>query len=299
MKLAALQRDFFDVVRTPLTSDESTRPRTRKGLSTRKIANSIVAPNDRLTSIERIEIYNRQYWFRILGALMEDFPGLRAIVGEQRFEILATAYLADNPSRSFTLRNLGRSLEPWLAKHQSHIRGFEKLALEMARLEWAEIEAFDGPDEPVLKVDDLRVLGPDPFFRLQPYIQLLELSFEVDDLLIAIRRKQHENSFSANAVMKQMRRSRIRRTTLPKAHKIYLAVHRHEFSVYFKRVEPEAFTLLREFQRGQKLSRAIDKVRWGKRSPEAVVNQVREWFTNWASLGWFTANAPAKRKKEI
>ena len=296
MKLATIQRDFFEVVRTPLTPAEATRPKTLTGLSTRKIADSIVAPNERLAAIERIEIYNRQYWFRILGALMEDFPGLRTLVGEKKFERLATAYLSDRPSKSFTLRNLGSGLEAWLRTHRSHIRGLETLALDMTRLEWAEIDTFDGPEEPVLSLDSVASLGPNPVLRLQPYIQLLELSYEVDDLLLAIRRKQNSNSFSANAGTKELHRSRIKRTKAPGAKKIYLAVHRHDFSVYFKRVEPEAFTLLREFKRGCKLSQAIDRVNWGKRQPEEIPGQVREWFTTWASLGWFVATAAMKRK---
>jgi len=301
MNLSRIQREMFEVVRTPLTPAEGTRPRTCKGSSARKIAAAIIAPNDRLTSLERIEIYNRQYWFRVLGSLMEDFPGLRAIVGEKAFERLAVAYLDQHPSRSFTLRNLGRHLETWLERNRSHIRGVEKLALDMTRLEWAEIEAFDGPNATVLKPEDVAALGPNPQFRLQPYIQMLELSYEVDDLLLAIRRKQDKNSFSANSGAKQIRRSRISRTRLAKPRKIYLAVHRHEFSVYFKRVDAEAFALLREFQRGRRLSQAIEKVRWGKRPAEEIAGQVRDWFTLWASLGWFVAPSvsSAARKKVI
>ena len=71
------------------------------------VAESFIAPNSRLTAFERLEIYNRQYWFRVLGSLAEDFPGLRAVVGGRRFEALSIAYLKEHPSRSFTLRNLG------------------------------------------------------------------------------------------------------------------------------------------------------------------------------------------------
>jgi hypothetical protein len=84
------------------------------------IANEIIKPNDRLTSFERLEIYNRQYWFRILSALSEDFPGLRAVVGDRRFESWPSAYLLDCPSQSFTLRNLGSRLETWLRAHPEH-----------------------------------------------------------------------------------------------------------------------------------------------------------------------------------
>ena len=81
-----------------------------------------VKPNDRLTALERLEIYNRQYWFRVLDSLDEDFPGLRAIVGRRAFDRLSRAYMAECPSQSFTLRNLGSRLEEWLARHPAICR---------------------------------------------------------------------------------------------------------------------------------------------------------------------------------
>ncbi len=83
----------------------------------RAVASQIIKPNDRLTSFERLEIYNRQYWFRVLSAFAEDFPGLRAVLGGRRFDAMAQAYLIDCPSQSFTLRNLGSRLVNWLQKH--------------------------------------------------------------------------------------------------------------------------------------------------------------------------------------
>ena len=79
-----------------------------------KVADSFIKPNDRLTSFERLEIYNRVYWFRVLDCLYDDYPGLRAVLGEERFMKLITAYLAKYPSASFTLRNLGSRLEKFI-----------------------------------------------------------------------------------------------------------------------------------------------------------------------------------------
>src|SRR5579862_2570202 len=143
MDLEQLQRAVLNVIQQPLTASEGMRKRTLDGKPVKKIVDAIVKPNDRLTSFERLEIYNRQYWFRILSALSEDFPGLRAIIGEPRFDKMAVEYLYDCPSQSFTLRNLGSRLESWLRQHPEHIAGNEQIALDMVRLEWAEIEAFD------------------------------------------------------------------------------------------------------------------------------------------------------------
>ena len=57
------------------------------------VACEFIKPNDRLSSFERLEIYNRQYWFRLLDCLYEDYPGLLAVLGEKRFLKCVQAYL--------------------------------------------------------------------------------------------------------------------------------------------------------------------------------------------------------------
>src|SRR5262245_5308049 len=93
MNLEQIQRAMFDVVRQPLTEDERMRAQTLDGRSTKTIADEIIKPNDRLSSVERLEIYNRVYWFRILSSLADDFPGLRAVVGQEKFDKILLGYL--------------------------------------------------------------------------------------------------------------------------------------------------------------------------------------------------------------
>lgn len=286
MELDRIQRTMFDAIRQPLTADEGMRQRTRDGKSLSSIANEIIRPNDRLTSFERLEIYNRQYWFRILAALSEDFPGLRAIVGERRFEKLAVAYLLDCPSRSFTMRNLGSRLEVWLRAHPEPIAKFEKIALDMVRLEWAEIEAFDEAAKSRLTEAELPGLGPDPKFELQPYVRLLDLSYPVDDLLIRVRHAGEGAEFVSNAVT-ELVRSSARRRRLPKPERIFLSVHRTDNSVYFKRIDQEAYTILCALRDGKRLSDAIDAVDWSDRPLEEASAAVQQWFAYWAAQGWF------------
>ncbi|MBV9488546.1 MAG: putative DNA-binding domain-containing protein, partial [Verrucomicrobia bacterium] len=98
----------------PLTPQWGMQKRWTDGRTMQELAAEFIKPNDRLSSFERLEIYNRQYWFRVLDCLQDDYPGLRAIVGEQKFMKLATAYLARFPSESHTLRDLGSRLEQFI-----------------------------------------------------------------------------------------------------------------------------------------------------------------------------------------
>jgi hypothetical protein len=286
MSLDHIQRTMFDAIRQPLTAEEGMRRRSRDGKSLRVVAEEIIKPNDRLTSFERLEIYNRQYWFRILSALSEDFPGLRAIIGESRFDKMAVEYLYDCPSQSFTLRNLGSRLQPWLLKHPEYIAGNEAISLDMVRLEWAEIEAFDEAARPRLTEADLPALGPDPHFQLQPHIRLLDLNYAVDDLLIKVRSELEETDIVSNAVTERAH-TRSRRRRLPKPERIFLAVHRADNTVFFKRIDREAFTILSSLRQGMTLSNAVDEVDWSGRNIEEAMGDVQKWFAYWSASGWF------------
>jgi len=287
MDLDHIQREMLDAVRQPLTAAENMRQRNRDGRATDRIAQSIIKPNDRLTSFERLEIYNRQYWFRVLSALAEDFEGLRLILGDRTFEKLSVAYLVDCPSQSFTLRNLGSRLEAWLREHPELIAGVEEIALDMVRLEWADIEAFDEAAKPRLSESDLATLGPDPRFELQPYLRLVELSYPVDEMLLAIRSEQRDADIASNAVTERPQRRRPRKRALPRREKVFLAVHRVDNSVYFKRLDPDAFGILRGLREGKPLSEAVEGVDWSDGSGDRAAEHLQAWFALWASFGWF------------
>ena len=142
--LAELQREMARAVMMPLTADEDMRRESPDGLPMERVAASFIAPNSRLSPFERLEIYNRQYWYRVLGALAEDFPALRAVIGARAFDAMSVAYLIAHPSRSFTLRNLGLHLAEWLARNPHFAGRRARLAHDVARVEWAFVEAFDG-----------------------------------------------------------------------------------------------------------------------------------------------------------
>ena len=84
-RLADIQRAMACAIMRPLTSGEGMQ-RENTDVATR-----IIKPNDRLDSFERLQIYNQQYWWRLLGNFGEDFHGLRAVIGRRKFDRLATA----------------------------------------------------------------------------------------------------------------------------------------------------------------------------------------------------------------
>jgi hypothetical protein len=303
MSLAALQKAVAKAIMHPLTRSEHMSPVGPGGQKMRSYAARYIKPNDRLTSFERLEIYNRQYWWRILGGLAEDFPGLCAVLGSQRFESMCKAYLTDCPSASFTLRNLGARLESWLRKNPVWIRDRCELALDMVRIEWADIEAFDGEAKPTLRPDDLSAIaGPSARLILQPYVKLLELSYPVDDLLLAVKHGDEADDFASNAVQERKKRSKVRAVAKLKPAKIFLVVHRVDYSVYFRRLERGEFLLLSALRTGKSIQQAIESA--FKKSSVPMTERaelVQRAFQTWATLGWFCRPetiASAKKHRE-
>jgi hypothetical protein len=294
MKLLELQRTMARAVMQPLTFTERMQHTAPDGQPMRAYAARFIKPNDRLTSFERLEIYNRQYWFRLLSSMVEDFPGLRAVLGAARFEAMSRAYIVDNPSRSFTLRNLGSQLESWLHKNPRWAGKKQTLALDIVKLEWAEIEAFDGKAELPLRPEDLAAnAGANLRLRLQPYIQLLSLRYPVDDLLLDIKSNLEENEVASNAFQERRKRKRVQSVAKLKPAAIALAVHRIDNSVYFRRLEPEEFALLTELKQGRTLQKAVAHAFIEtKIPPRELPALVQRWFHNWAALGWFCHPEP-------
>jgi len=299
MMLLELQQRMMKVVMRPLTSSDRIAPKTPDGRLMLVEVSEFITPNDRLTAIERLEIYSRSYWFRLLESLRDDFPGLLAVLGKRAFDRLSRAYLADCPSQSFTLRNLGSRLEGWLRRNPRYVGGRQALALDMARLEWAHIEAFDSAAEKVLGPEDMLELGPGFRAGLQPYIRLLALDYPVDGLRIQVNHATEEHGAASNGVLKRKQRSLSQRVTRMKRERTYLAVHRVDSAVYYRRITAEEYGLLNALREGQRFARAI---RTGfKGSPVASGEQpsmLEKWFAAWAELGWLCPPARAGKKKK-
>jgi hypothetical protein len=290
--LKKLQRLMASAIFRPLTVRDRMQTRWLDGSSMQRMAARFIKPNDRLSSFERLEIYNRVYWFRVLDCLYDDYPGLRAIVGQSRFMKLTTAYLAKYPSASFTLRNLGERLEQFLREEPRWIAPRRELALDMTRFEWAQVVAFDDAAEPAITADDILDTPPAKLrLGLQPYISLLELNYAVDKFFLAVQKRDADvlrdeasNTFEAMPSANPRKRP----VRLPKREHLHVAVHRYDNTLFYKRLDPEAFAILQRLRRGQTVEKAcLAAISNSTRTSVDWPSQIKEWFSDWSSLGWF------------
>ena len=283
---------MWRVVSRPLTDDSRMQRRWTDGRPTSAVAAQIAKPNDRLTSFERLEIYNRMYWFRVLDSLYDDCPGLRAVLGDQKFIALAEAYLVKYPSSSFTLRNLPRRLARFIRAAPRYTRPHTALCHDLARFEWARVEVFDTAARPVFTTNDLLDI---PAARqgklrltLQPYLQLLALDYPVDEFILAVKQREagllRGEASNAPSARRKLRKNK---TRLPARARTHVAIHRLNSRIFFKRLEPAAYRILTALRGGATLEQALAAgVPRAKKSQAGWAAKVQTWFSLWMELRW-------------
>jgi len=148
----------------------------------------LVAANNGIDVSHRLDVYRNAYYIRLQEALAHDFPALLACMGDAAFGREMAAYLKACPSTSPSLRQLGEQLPGYLSDHNT-----PSLA-DLARLEWAILEAFDAADTGVLTAEALQNIPPerwqDLYFELHPSVSVLDVSAHAYEAWNAHRQRQ-------------------------------------------------------------------------------------------------------------
>jgi hypothetical protein len=221
-------------------------------------------PSKTLRPEERLGIYVDAYMARLVEALEEDFPALAHRLGPRAFQRTCRAYLERHPSRSRSLNVLGRKLPGFLSG---------RAALDLARLEVAMSEVFDGEAVEPLRPADFARLTPEALAgaRLDcvPTLRLLALDHDANPYVDAVRQERDP--------VPPLRRKRS-----------WVAVYRKEFKVCRLDLKEAAFDALSALRRGRTVSASVAAAarRW-KGTAAELQKQVRQWFGEWVSEGFF------------
>jgi len=139
--------------------------------------------NARENATTMFGIYRNAYWARLVESLGIDFPGLKALMGDQAFDRMARAYIARHPSQHPSIRWAGRHLAAFLASEAPYRD--DPWFADMARFDWARAFAFDAPDAPAARLADLAGVPPEFWgsVRLQfhPTVDVFRISTPVDE----------------------------------------------------------------------------------------------------------------------
>jgi hypothetical protein len=122
-------------------------------------------------------VYRNAYVARLAEIVGEDYEQLHAYLGDQAFAKLVKAYIDANPSDRRSARWFGRHFPAFVRKSAAYAKHRE--VAEIAELEKALTDAFDGPDAEPLRIEALASLEPEAWPRLvfAPHPTAIRLTF--------------------------------------------------------------------------------------------------------------------------
>jgi hypothetical protein len=242
-----------------------------------------IAPSSRQTSAERLTVYAQSYWARLVGCLEEEFPTVRAAVGDEAFTSFTVGYIEAHPSTSYTLGRLSdrfvKYLEATAAATDTADPHWSQAVVEIARLERAITEVFDAPGGETLGYltpADLQAIPPERQAELRltplPTVRLLAFDHDVNEFFSAVRRGATGDE----------------RPPWPERRPTYLALSRRGFIVRRHALSHPEFVLLAGVAAGATLSGALESL-FGDPTidVEAAAASLGRWFSDWAEAGLF------------
>jgi len=264
MSLASIQRELAEALRRPASLKEDA--------ASTKTAETIASGNDRLSPVEQVDIYREQFWYRHRDVLIEDFQSIEHALGEEPFLELARTYLAECPSVSFTLRDLGEHMVRFLETRAPYKD--DPFLADLAKVEWAFVEAFDGPDAPAF--DPSTIAGvpeeawPNASIVLHPSMQRITLGHPAHDYRIAVKKGEE--------------------ATRPEPRRCNVVVYRGGDLLHVLEVDDDATAMLDELAKGIALGEACERAAARSGTDLGVFQtKLAGWFSEWTSLGWIRA----------
>lgn len=138
-----------------------------------------------------LAVYRHAYRARLRDCVADDFAAVAQDLGDDAFTRVADAFIAAHPPTDSTLNAYGRFFAPWLAT--TRVAGHVRLA-ELARLEWALVEALHAPLAEGLSGSDLATISPDAWaaitLRVAPSLRLLSLRYNTNVRYEAFRTRR-------------------------------------------------------------------------------------------------------------
>jgi Putative DNA-binding domain len=150
-----------------------------------------VVRDDGVSPRRRLEVYAHAYRVRIQDAIASEQPKIAFVLGD-RFPELCKRYLAAHPTSRPSLRDAAQHLPAFL-----DAGGFPDAPpylADLARLERARTEAFDGPEAEPLRREHLAEIPPEEvaFVKLPlvPTGRLIRLTTAADEVWTALENER-------------------------------------------------------------------------------------------------------------
>lgn len=277
-ELASLQKWFASIITTPLGKNDGIQTKVA-GRSVIEDARLYINPTQTLHPHERIQIYNQQYWWRLLKHLQTAFPIAVCILGRNQFnKKIGVPFLVKDPPSHWSIHALGKNLPEWMA---AYYRGAERSLLYDAMcLDWAFLAGNICERQQSLDLVQLSQQSPEHLlaytFHLQPHIFLFTWKSDLFAFRSALL-LQHVDYWLQNPLPK---------LTKDKEH--YFILYRNmNNQMAWRAITRGEYLLLEKFQKGASITTACEYIETlEKELYEQIAEKLQEWLQIWAKAGW-------------
>ncbi len=285
-KLKNTQTWFASIITRGIDADSRMNPISPTGELMEEEAWKYIKPSPTLRPAQRIEIYNQQYWWRLLGIMQETFPLLTRLFGYNDFNhSIAFPYLQKYPPNSWSLSELGAYLVEWVIT--DYDQSDKELIRDAAEIDWAYNRTFLAKECPPLDADFLtNTQNPSDLIEcplyLQPHLHLFILNYDLFTFRLEFLKQEPEywveNDFPP-----------LEKTN----HWVVLFRNPHN-DLIFQDITESEFRLLSYFQQGSSISQACQWIEEQKGDLQhAASKNIHTWLQAWAIKKWLTASAPS------
>lgn len=232
--------------------------------------------NARQTAQQRLAIYQRSYYARLLNCLAEQFPALCHALGKPLFYDFGKLYLHACPSDSYTLYDLGRrfpaylqSTRPDLAVEGAEPETWIDFMCDLASFESQVFSLFDASGAENQQLATLET--PNHALQLQPCFALGEYQFDVASYYHQVRQQQQPK--------------------LPDIAHTCIAFVRKDYLTHTLPISPAQYQFLQLLQQGMDvesaLARTAQVLNIGMTQLEDTWNRTQGTRERWVGVGMF------------
>lgn len=273
--LQELQYWFAGTITRPLKPQHRIDPISASGGSIVEEAANYITPTPSLKPHQRIEIYNQQYWWRLLKSLRINFPLVTRLLGQELFNVsIAVPYLSQCIPDHWCLSMLGKRLPAWMEKH--YAGPTPELIKQAVQLDWAFSYIYGLKECPPLDLqsmmqEDQSQLMTTPFF-LQPHIHIFRWPYP----LLDYREQLLQNKDTAVTPLKKG------------AENSYILYRDRNHIASWRLASGGEAVFLQYFKDGSTIEQACEKVEQLKGSLyQQISRNLQTWIQEWVRMGWF------------
>lgn len=280
------QEWFGSIIGRPIDTQNRIHPVSPSGQSIEIEASEHIAPSPTLQPFQRIEIYNQQYWWRLLNIMHESFPLTVRLLGYFDFnQKIGFPYLTKYPPGHWSLSFLGDRIIKWCEEEYQEEN--KKLIKEALELDLSFTLCFVCGSVPSLTSDDLKdpseaeAIFSQTLF-LQPFIFLFDYEYSLP----------HYRMILLGQDCKYWNEQGL--PVLEKTQKCYFVIFQSKNNdILWKEISFAEHFILSQFKKGSTIDHICELME--EQDPacfELVSANLQAWFHEWTQRGWLSFQSP-------